>query len=222
LTGLAHGVGDAGGQIVLTRPLAGNADLIGSAAGRTLIICPVGGRSFAVGWGDGQPHLAHFLTGTAQAVGEGFALHGWWQGGTLPQGLITAPLPAPLLPIPAIVPPLMLETIPTTMTANLIFYASDDLSVPIQVMKSDGSGPQNITGYSATFLLKVHTYDDDSFALLTIPGVMYNEAQGVFTFSLTSAQTADLSGTYTYLVKTVDPVGTQKTVLAGSALVRRG
>ena len=99
---------------------------------------------------------------------------------------------------------------------QLKLVAGDDLPVPFQLLQSDGITPQNLSGWTLTLYVKVHAYDKDNFAVITSNGAITNAVQGDCTFTLASADTAELNlASYIITIRAVDPTGQNTTVFSG-------
>lgn len=103
------------------------------------------------------------------------------------------------------------------ITANLAFFSGEKKIIQDSVFQSNGTTPQDITGWSVTF--KMHHYGDPSSALVTKTVgsgiVLTTPTSGIMQITLDAVDTVSIHpGLYEYYVERTDS--------SSNAVVTRG
>jgi hypothetical protein len=98
---------------------------------------------------------------------------------------------------------------------NFSLIRGDDRTFALE-FKKDGV-PQDITGWTIFFTLKRSLYDSDNDALIKKTVTVHTDpTNGKTEFSITSAETDSLSGTYYYDIQYKDTGNKINTVMIGT------
>lgn len=100
--------------------------------------------------------------------------------------------------------------------ADITIYQGNDVDLPITVRDPAGVA-QDITGFSATFIIARHVDDTPAVSKATGGGgiALTDPANGVLTVSLSDTDT-DLRGDYYYQCDVQDGAGNDSTVSTGT------
>jgi|GEM_PF-2906063 hypothetical protein len=107
------------------------------------------------------------------------------------------------------------------MTKPLHIARADTVKLRYQVVSAESGEPQDITGMSFSFAVK-ERLEDTTYRIGPVSGVVEDAANGVFSFTLTAAETdqAPFSGLYEIVMTdgagartTLTPPGGQRFVL---------
>lgn len=112
------------------------------------------------------------------------------------------------------------------VTADDQWFLGEDKSLVITVYQSDGTTPQDITGWALSWRLKRKLSDADASALLTkttSSGIaLTTAASGVCTVTIADTDTDDIApDTYQHELKRTD-AGQETVLLYGDCTLKRG